>query len=363
MLQQFYTGKQVFVTGHTGFKGAWLSLWLKKLGAKVGGFANEVPTNPNLYSLIQKHAFEREFTADVRDYGQIQEALRAFQPEIIFHLAAQSLVRRSYEQPIETFLTNTVGTLNLLEAVRQEKLAATIVLVTTDKCYENKEWNFAYRENDSLGGLDPYSASKAAAEIVIHSCRESFFKTSARLGPVASARAGNVIGGGDYAQDRIVPDAIRALLAGKELEVRNPAAIRPWQHVLDCLHGYLVLGKTLTELGPKSEIASAFNFGPGPEASFPVRKVVEEIFRVIPGKWHSPPQVGQRHEAGKLNLAIDKAAALLGWAPTWSFREAIEKTVRWYDERHFKKNPDMLGFSLSQVEEFEAAAKQAKGDF
>ena len=361
MFGDFYAGKRVLVTGHTGFKGGWLSLWLKKCGATVAGFALEPSTTPNLHGLIQQHAFDHEFISDVRDISRVQEALRAFEPEVIFHLAAQPLVRRGYEQAHETFVINAVGTLNLLEAVRQMGLPATIVVVTTDKCYQNNEWNFAYRENDPLGGRDPYSVSKAATEMITHAWREAFFKTSSQLGPIASARAGNVIGGGDYSEDRIVPDAIRAVMGGKELVVRNPTFTRPWQHVLDCVHGYLILAWKLSESGVQSELASAFNFGPGPEAQVPVAKVVDEIFRVIPGRWISPPQAAQPHEASKLNLAIDRAVALLGWSPVWRFQQAVETTARWYDQRHFKKNPKMLEFSLAQIDDFETTAAETKG--
>jgi CDP-glucose 4,6-dehydratase len=357
MFDSFYSGKRVFVTGHTGFKGSWLSLWLKRLGARVAGYAMPAPTNPNLHTLFHRSVFAEEFIADIRDIPQLQRALASFEPEVIFHLAAQPLVRLSYEQPVETFTTNAVGTLNLLEAVRTLKMPSALVLITTDKCYENKEWNYSYRENDSLGGHDPYSASKAAAELIIHSWRESFFKPSPQLGPVASARAGNVIGGGDYAQDRIVPDAIRALLSGSELTVRNPSATRPWQHVLDSIHGYLMLGQRLATNQPGSEFASGFNFGPGPEGNYPVRSIVEHMFKIMPGKWNSPPQNGQPHEASKLNLAIDKAVSLLGWKPTWSFAEALDKTVAWYNERHFLHNKDMLEFSLGQIEEFERSTQ------
>jgi CDP-glucose 4,6-dehydratase len=358
MFDRFYSGKRVLVTGHTGFKGGWISLWLRKLGATVAGYATPAPTNPNIHSIVHEHVFAQEFIADIRDVPQLQHALQSFKPDIIFHLAAQPLVRLSYEQPVETFTTNAVGTLNLLETVRTLKLPSALVLITTDKCYENREWSYSYRENDSLGGHDPYSASKAAAEIIIHSWRESFFKTSPHLGPIGSARAGNVIGGGDYAQDRIVPDAIRALSAGNDLVVRNPGATRPWQHVLDSVHGYLLLGQKLAVHGPQSEFASAFNFGPGPDGNFPVRNIVEHIFKTMPGKWTSPQQSGQPHEASKLNLAIDKATAVLGWRPTWAFAEALDKTVAWYNERHFKKNKDMVGFSLSQIEEFERSIKK-----
>ena len=356
MLQTFYTGKRVFVTGHTGFKGSWLTLWLRKLGATVGGFALPPEGEPNLYSVLKGCTVEKEFIGDIRNLAELQRAIETFRPNIIFHLAAQALVRRSYAEPVETLAVNTMGTVNVLEAVRQLKIPAALVLVTTDKCYENREWDYSYRENDALGGADPYSASKAAAEIVIHSYRTSFFQTDPALGPVASARAGNVIGGGDYAEDRIVPDAVRALLAGKELIVRNPGATRPWQHVLDCLHGYLVLGQKLVECGKNSAVASAFNFGPGPHSYFPVSRVVEEIFRLIPGGYNAPPQRKVPHEAGKLNLAIDKAGTVLGWTPRWPFEQAIRKTVEWYEQRHFKKNPDMVAFSLNQIEELESTA-------
>jgi CDP-glucose 4,6-dehydratase len=353
MLRQFYAGKRVLVTGHTGFKGSWLSLWLRSLGAKVGGFALAPSAEPNLYTSVKGAAIDSEVIGDIRDLALVRDTISKFKPDLIFHLAAQALVRKSYAEPLDTFTVNTLGTVNLLEAVRTLKIPAALVLITTDKCYENREWDFSYRENDSLGGADPYSASKAAAELVIHSYRTSFFQTDPALGPVASARAGNVIGGGDYAKDRIVPDAIRALLAGKDLVVRNPAATRPWQHVLDCLHGYLVLGEQLAERGKNSAVASAFNFGPGPHAYFPVSRVVEEIFRLIPGKYNARPQANGPHEAGKLNLAIDKAATVLGWTPRWHFEQAIHKTVEWYEQRHFKKNVDMAQFSLKQIEDFE----------
>lgn len=361
MLKEFYSGKRVLVTGHTGFKGSWLSLWLRKLGATVGGFAQPAAAEPNLYSIVKGAALDEETFGDVRDLPLVQRAIASFKPDLIFHLAAQSLVRRSYAEPVETFSVNTIGTMNVLEAVRLLKLPAALVMVTTDKCYENREWDFAYRENDALGGVDPYSASKAAAEIAIQSWRASFFRNDPGLGPVASARAGNVIGGGDYAEDRIVPDAIRALLAGKELVVRNPGATRPWQHVLDCLHGYLVLGHKLVQAGRNSEVASAFNFGPGPHAYFPVQRVVEEIFRIIPGTFAMPQAAAALHEAGKLNLAIDKAGGVLGWTPRWRFEQAIRKTVEWYEQRHFKRNPDMVKFSLQQIEDFETGSMAERG--
>ncbi|HEX7859193.1 MAG TPA: CDP-glucose 4,6-dehydratase [Verrucomicrobiae bacterium] len=358
MLIAFYSGKRILITGHTGFKGSWLALWLKKLGATVVGYSKPAPTDPNLYSVVREHAVTEEVIADINDARKLREAVARFQPDIIFHLAAQPLVRRSYVEPVETFATNVIGTINLMEAVRAAKSAAALILITTDKCYENREWDYAYRENDALGGHDTYSASKAAAEIAIQSWRESFFKTNGELGPVASARAGNVIGGGDYAEDRIVPDALRAVLAGRELVMRNPAATRPWQHVLDCLHGYLILAQKLVERGKDSEMASAFNFGPGPHSDFPVKRVVDELFRVLPGKLSTGQQLAGPHEAGKLNLAIDKATTLLDWTPRWHFEEIIRRTAEWYNERHFKKNPDMLEYSLRQIEAFESSSQR-----
>jgi CDP-glucose 4,6-dehydratase len=357
MFNGFYAGKRVLVTGHTGFKGAWLSLWLKQLDARVWGLSLPPPTHPNLYEIIRPVAFEGETECDIRDTGALAQALNRAQPEAVFHLAAQPIVRRSYTEPLETLQTNALGTANLLEAVRQTKRKCTILVITSDKCYENREWEFAYRENDPLGGHDVYSMSKAVAELITQSWRRSFFTPDSNLGPVATVRAGNVIGGGDYAQDRIVPDCVRALTAKEAILVRNPGAIRPWQHVLECLSGYLWLGARLDQQPGNSRLASAFNFGPEPSARQPVRRLVEEVLRVWPGKWTDGSTPTAVHEANLLSLSIEKAGALLGWYPAWGFAEAVQKTMSWYYQRHVAKHQDMLKFSQEQIEDYVTAAR------
>ncbi|MHB8519336.1 MAG: CDP-glucose 4,6-dehydratase [Limisphaerales bacterium] len=359
MFERFYAGKRVLVTGHTGFKGGWLSLWLAKLGASVWGLARKPPTNPNLHEVIAAGTFEGQFDCDIRNGPALTEAVARVAPEVIFHLAAQPLVRRSYADPVETMETNVLGTVQVMEAVRRAELPCTLVVVTSDKCYENRGWEFGYRENDPLGGHDVYSTSKAAAELVVQAWRKSFFTPNPKLGPVASARGGNVIGGGDYAEDRIVPDAVRALLEERPIPLRNPAATRPWQHVLDCLSGYLWLGARLGRAGKDSALAGAFNFGPGVQAEVPVARLAAEILRHWPGECRDVSKPGAPHEARTLTLAIDKAAALLEWFPTWEFSEAIRQTVAWYRARHVDKNSDMRAFSLAQIETFsEAAARK-----
>ncbi len=355
MFSGFYQGKRVLVTGHTGFKGGWLSLWLKQLGAEVLGYALAAPTGPNFYDIIRNDIFAREEIADIRDGEKLEHSISSFRPDLIFHLAAQPLVRLSYERPVETFETNVIGTIKLLEAVRKLRSEATVIVVTSDKCYENQNWEFGYRENDPLGGHDVYSSSKAACEIVVQAWQRSFFHARTQ---VVSARAGNVFGGGDYAADRIVPDAIRALISQVPISVRNPNATRPWQHVLDCLSGYLWLGTRVECAG--ADFPKAFNFGPGVQANFSVSKLTEEILKIWPGEWKSTGTSGQPHEAHQLNLAIDRAATVLEWFPTWSFSEAVQNTVSWYYERHVKAEK-MLNYSVRQIEIFEQAAR-SKGN-
>lgn len=357
MFNGFYQGKRILVTGHTGFKGGWLSVWLRKLGADVWGVSLPPPTQPNLHELLSPGVFAGEIECDIRDLNCLADAVTRIQPDVVFHLAAQPIVRRSYAEPLETFHTNAVGTANLLEAVRRAESPCVVVVVTSDKCYDNREWEFAYRENDPLGGHDVYSMSKAATELVAQAWRKAFFDPHPKLGPVATVRAGNVIGGGDYAEDRIVPDCVRALTDGKPILVRNPSAIRPWQHVLECLSGYLWLAAQLAVAGKNSRLTGAFNFGPEPSARQPVRRLVEEVLKTWPGRWVDGSAPNSLHEATLLSLSIEKAGALLGWYPAWEFSEAIRRTMSWYHRRHVEKAADMLAFSLAQIDDYAAAAR------
>jgi CDP-glucose 4,6-dehydratase len=356
MFAGYYQNRRVLVTGHTGFKGAWLSLWLKKLGAQVTGLALPAPTNPNLHAIIQPGTFAREVMCDIRDAGGLAAAVKEAQPEVIFHLAAQPLVRQSYTEPLTTLDTNVLGTAHLLEAVRLGGINCITVCITSDKCYENREWEFAYRENDPMGGHDIYSMSKGAMELVVAAWNRSFFQPNPSLGPIVTVRAGNVIGGGDYAADRIVPDCIRALQGGKAILVRNPAAIRPWQHVLECLSGYLWLGARLAKEEKHSRLASPFNFGPEPSARQSVRRLVEEVLRSWPGKWTDGSTPDPVHEATLLSLSIEKAGAWLQWYPTWGFEEAVKRTIVWYHECHTSQNADMLNFTAGQIDDYATAA-------
>jgi CDP-glucose 4,6-dehydratase len=339
-----YAGKRVLVTGHTGFKGAWLCEWLLGLGADLHGFALPA-SRPSLFFALELERRMKHCIEDIRDAAELHKTIHALRPDFIFHLAAQALVRASYREPVETFTTNAIGTANLLEAVRVARLPCTLVVVTTDKCYENKSGAHedpadvprarSFRESDPLGGHDPYSASKAAAEIIVASYRDSFFAHGTDVA-LASARAGNVVGGGDWAEDRIVPDGIRALAAGKPIPVRNPDFTRPWQHVLEPLGGYLLLGAKLEQARQTksaeeiTRYAQAFNFGPEPEANRSVRDLVEEILRHWPGSWKQVAQEKHLKEAPLLSLNIDKAREKLGWKPHWDFAETLAKTVAWY---------------------------------
>lgn len=357
MFNGYYAGKKVVVTGHTGFKGAWMSLWLHRLDAKVHGISLPAPTDPNLHQVLGKRVFASEANCDIRNLQELDRAVCSAQPDIIFHMAAQPLVRRSYAEPLETFHTNALGTANLLEAVRRAELPCPVVVITSDKCYENREWDYAYREIDPLGGHDVYSMSKAATELVTQAWNRSFFAPNQKLGPVTTVRAGNVIGGGDYAQDRIVPDCVRALLDDKPILIRNPGAVRPWQHVLECLSGYLCVGAGLASEGKNSTAATPFNFGPDSSSRQPVRRLVEEILKLWPGKWIDGSDPKSPHEATLLTLSIEKAAAKLGWRPVWGFEEALRQTIAWYRERHVQQNANMLDFSSRQIEAYAAAAK------
>ena len=323
-----FRGRRVFVTGHTGFKGAWLSEWLLGLGADVCGFAL-APVTPSLFDQLDLGNRLRHIEGDIRNLSAIHQAIVEFRPEFVFHLAAQPLVRFSYENPLETYATNIMGTVHLLESVRQTAQPCTVVAITTDKCYENREWVYSYREDDPMGGHDPYSSSKGAAELVINAYRRSFFSGADSAVRLASARAGNVIGGGDWASDRIMPDCIRALHQSQAINVRNKTATRPWQHVLEPLSGYLWLGACLSR---NSNLASAFNFGPNLDSNQTVATLVEEILKHWPGLWASQNNAGAVHEASLLNLATDKAFHFLNWEPVWSFPQTVERTVTWYRE-------------------------------
>ncbi len=339
---EFWKNKRVLITGHTGFKGSWLATWLQYMEAVVGGYALKPPTTPNIYELTNIGEGMTSVEADIRDFEQLVSALEQFQPEIIFHMAAQSLVLRSYEDPIETYSTNVMGTVHLFEAIRQIKSVRAVLNVTSDKCYENQEWVWGYRENEPLGGYDPYSNSKACSELVTSSFRNSFFKPTDSSQPriaLASARAGNVIGGGDWAKDRLIPDCIKAWLSGRVIDIRYPQAIRPWQHVLEPLTGYLLLAQRLYEEG--SQFAESWNFGPDEESEQSVLEVVEQLaaFWGDEAQWKTQHE-GRTHEAQFLKLDCSKAQNRLGWTFRWNLATALQKTVEWYHV--YQKNPQQL---------------------
>lgn len=346
----FWAGKRVFLTGHTGFKGGWLALWLQHLGAEVHGYSLNPPTAPSLFETAQvAKALASDIRGDIRDCPAIEGALKQANPEIIFHLAAQPLVRASYREPLETLATNVMGTAHLLEAARQVDGLRAVVVITTDKCYENREWVYPYRETDPLGGHDPYSASKACAEIVAASYRASFFGKE-RAVSVATARAGNVIGGGDWAEDRLVPDCIRAFSRGQSVELRYPEAVRPWQHVLEPLSGYLMLAESLCGASAP-DYAEAWNFGPDASGDATVGEIAQRVAKswgkgeVVLPTFHNHP-----HEAGLLRLDITKARSHLHWSPCWSIDRALEETVAWYKAWHSGK--DMHAYTLAQIDTF-----------
>lgn len=330
-----FRGKRVLVTGHTGFKGSWLCEWLLGLGARVTGYALPPATGPSLFDQLGLAGRLDHVEGDVRDLAAVRRVVETTAPDFVFHLAAQPLVRLSYDQPVETYATNVMGTVHLLEALRHLRKACAVVVVTTDKCYENREWVHSYREEDPMGGYDPYSSSKGAAELVVSAYRRSFFVAADSPIRVASARAGNVIGGGDWALDRIVPDCVRSLQRGDVIPVRNKVATRPWQHVLEPLSGYLWLGACLSSpplSAFSSQLVSAFNFGPALSSNCTVKQLVEEFLKHWPGTWEDKSDPQAVHEAKLLNLATDKAHHFLGWDPVWDFPQAIAATARWYRE-------------------------------
>jgi CDP-glucose 4,6-dehydratase len=355
---KIYSGKKVLITGHTGFKGSWLSLWLTHLGATVYGYALDPPTDPSLFQLLRLGDIMDHQIADIRDAGKLKKSISRIKPDIIFHLAAQSLVRDSYESAVETVAVNTLGTIHVMEAVRELRLPAAMVMVTSDKCYQNKEWLHGYRETDPLGGHDPYSSSKAAAEIFIDSWRNSFFHPGSidtHGVRIASARAGNVVGGGDWTKDNLVPDCIRALQRNTVIEVRNPSATRPWQHVLECLGGYMMLGAKLMDPVPRNAkpYCEAFNFGPPVASNKNVKELVERIIACWGGgSWQDVSSQHALHEAFLLSISIDKAHHTLGWYPKLDFNETIHQTVEWY-KKLFQDPSEILKFTLEQIRLYE----------
>jgi CDP-glucose 4,6-dehydratase len=354
LFADIYRGRRVLITGHTGFKGSWLALWLKELGADVSGIALDPDTQANHWHLLKLDAADHR--QDIRDASKVQALVEAARPEVVFHLAAQPLVRRSYREPIENWSTNVMGTAHVLEACRQAGSVKAIVAVTTDKVYANQEWPWGYRENDRLGGHDPYSASKAACEILIESYQKAFFNHDKEL-LLASARGGNVIGGGDWSEDRLIPDLVRAVSQHQPLLIRSPQATRPWQHVLECLAGYLLLGQKLLEA--RREYAGAWNFGPGPEDN----RTVAEVLTLLRVHWPElvweQTRDSQPHEATLLYLDHAKARTILGWQPVWNIEQALQATADWYRRFHEKGAVD----SRDQLAKYIDAARSVRASW
>lgn len=351
-MESFWYGKNVLVTGHTGFKGGWLCLWLQHCGAKVTGFALPPPTQPSLFEQAHIADNMNSIIGDIRDLSAVKNIMRQVQPDIVFHLAAQPLVRYSYQEPVETYATNVMGTLHVLESIRSIDSVRAAVMITTDKCYENKEWHWGYRENEPLGGHDPYSSSKACAEILIASYRQSYFPNhlyQEHKTAIASARAGNVIGGGDWAMDRLIPDILRAIMQGEPVHIRNPNAIRPWQHVLEPLAGYLLLAEKLYQEGV--DYAQAWNFASHAEDAKPVQWIVEKMLASWGENAGWSIEAGEHpHEAHYLKLDCSKAHAELKWFPRWNLETALEKIVAWHQAQ--MNNANMQTFSLAQIQDY-----------
>ncbi len=346
----FWNGKRVFVTGHTGFKGTWLSLWLQSMGCEVTGYALPPETDPNLFEMAGVAAGMNSITGNVQDLAPLRTALSGAQPDIVLHLAAQALVRYSYDHPIETYATNVMGTVNLLEACRTVPSVRSVVIVTSDKCYENREWERGYVETDAMGGHDPYSSSKGCSELVTSAYRNSFFSGCDTACAVASGRAGNVIGGGDWALDRIVPDTLMAFMRGEAASIRNPNAVRPWQHVLEPLHGYLLLAERLFKEG--RTFAEGWNFGPSEESSVPVGTMVQKMEELWGDSVRAEIQVDPDavHEATLLRLDCSKAAGKLDWHPKLDLDETLQWTVEWYRKLH--EGADMTAFTMEQIKHY-----------
>lgn len=355
MYNNIYCGKRVFLTGHTGFKGSWLALWLTKLGAEVCGYSLAPNTEPSMFKELNiADKISKSVIGDILDDVLLEKAMQEFQPEIVFHLAAQPLVRLSYSEPVLTYKTNVIGTLNVLEAARKCPSVKAFVNITTDKCYENKEINRGYREDEPMGGHDMYSSSKGCVEIMSSSFRRSFLQEGYAM---ATARAGNVIGGGDWALDRLIPDCVKFINAGQKIEIRNPVAVRPWQHVLEPLSGYLLLGEKLLEHG--LHFADGFNFGPNEDSVLKVAEVAQKVTEFYGRGEVVVHKRDDLHEANLLMLNIEKAGKVLGWTPTYTANQAIKNTVEWY--KHFYANDaDMYEFTMNQIKEYEESIKWNK---
>lgn len=352
MNSQFWNGKRVFVTGHTGFKGSWLSFWLHSLGADVTGYALPPPTTPSFFEAVRLDNYISSVIGDVRDLENLTEIIQLEKPEVVFHLAAQSLVRHSYNNPVETYTTNVMGTVNLLEAIRNTPSVRAVVIITSDKCYENKEWEWGYRENDAMGGDDPYSNSKGCVELLTVAFRKSFFNNIENKNNVqlASARAGNVIGGGDWAEDRLIPDAIRAFTRKETVMIRNPDSIRPWQHVLEPLHGYMTLAEHMWS--EENKYSNAWNFGP----DYKDMKKVEWIIESLINKWKGGvnwrvDNNNQPHEASNLKLDCSKARSQLNWMPALDINDSLNWTVDWYKNYYGENNIKQL--TLRQIKDYQ----------
>jgi len=355
-LSNIYKNKTVLITGHTGFKGSWLSAWLTSLGAKVVGVSIDIPTEPSNYEVSGINDGIESYTLDIRETSSVRQLVEEVQPDFIFHLAAQALVRPSYELPLETITTNAIGTANVLDALRYLDKQIVAVMITSDKAYDNVEWVWGYRETDRLGGRDPYSASKGMAELAIRSYVESFFNKDSNV-RVGITRAGNVIGGGDWAKDRIVPDCMNAWSKNEIVDIRSPDATRPWQHVLEPLSGYLMLGASLSQ--KSTHHGEAYNFGPHTNQNYSVRELIDEMAKCWEQvRWNDISQdYGHLHEAGLLKLNCDKALFDLGWQPTLQFEETVKMTVEWYKTYYQNDNKSMHDFIISQIEKYTSYAK------
>ncbi|MEP7007835.1 MAG: CDP-glucose 4,6-dehydratase [Sphingomonas bacterium] len=351
-----WRGRRVFITGHTGFKGSWLALWLADLGADVTGFALAPPTTPSLFAQARVADLITHVDGDVRDLEALSSAMSAARPEVVFHLAAQSLVRYSYDHPVETYATNVMGTVHLLEAVRRIGEIRAVVCVTSDKCYENREWVWPYRESDAMGGHDPYSSSKGAAELAVSAYRRSYPPLA---GTIASVRAGNVIGGGDWARDRLIPDIVRAMEAGDRPQIRSPNSVRPWQHVLEALGGYLMIAQRL--FGGDSSAATAWNFGPSDDDTQPVGWMVEQMLEAWGAEGWDRPHTPQPHEAALLKLDCSKARAQLGWRPAMPLSTALRQIVDWH--RAVSAGGDARTICQSQLHTYRAALRAIVPEF